>query len=180
MAIECGLLDFARILERAEQSMREGPTVEGEFRWAMSRACVLVQSDAMMRIGEYQAAVGPFPRWQQLAPSTQEERARLGFTPNDPLKRTGELSRSIEITIQGHTGYVGTNDPVAEYMENGTSRIPPRPFMGPAGFVNEFKIHNLFMRAMFRSLGLTSELRALEAGDIIGTMMGPPVTMTLP
>ncbi len=168
MTIECGLLDFARILERAERSMREGPTVEGEFRWAMSRACVMVQSDAMMRIGEYQAAVGPFPRWQQLAPSTQEERARLGFTPNDPLKRTGELARSIEITIQGHTGYVGTNDPVAPYQEYGTARIPPRPFLGPAAFVNEARIQKLFVRAVARSFGIADEFRAMNAEYMLG------------
>jgi phage gpG-like protein len=168
MTIECGLLDFARILERAAKSMQDGPTVEGEFRWAMVRACVLVQSDAMMRIGEYQAAVGPFPRWQQLAASTQAERARLGFTPNDPLERTGKLARSIEITIQGHTGYVGTNDPVAEYQEYGTARIPPRPFLGPAAFVNEARIQKLFARAVARSFGIADTFRSMNAEYMLG------------
>ncbi|WOJ89902.1 hypothetical protein RZS28_00880 [Methylocapsa polymorpha] len=34
--------------------------------------------------------------------------------------------------MSGTEGYVGTNSPIAKYQEFGTSKIPPRPFLGGA------------------------------------------------
>ena len=62
-----------------------------------------------------------------LAPSTQAERVRLGYTPNDPLVRRGDLRDSIESAAVGPVAVAGTNNPIAEYQEFGTSTIPPRP-----------------------------------------------------
>jgi len=177
VAIQTTLKGMAAILEAAEKELRGQAEAHGVFRYAMIRACVLVQSDAMLRIGHYQAAVGPFPKWQQLAAETQAERARLGYTPNDPLLRTGDLARSIQFTIEGDTGYVGSDDPVAVYQELGTARIPARPFLGPALFVNEYRIHKMFVSAVFKAMKLSSVVDE-AAGDLQG--LGRAATYTYP
>jgi hypothetical protein len=70
--------------------------------------------------------------WPQLAESTQRERERLGFAANEPLLRTGDLRESIEYTVLPREAAVeiGSNDKIAVYQELGTSRIPPRSFLG--------------------------------------------------
>lgn len=69
--------------------------------------------------------------WPQLAESTQADRVKKGFTPNDPLKRTGALAESYERTVLSHTeAAVGSNLDLAEYHEAGTSKMPPRPVLG--------------------------------------------------
>jgi hypothetical protein len=75
-----------------------------------------------------QETYGDASKLQDLAESTQAERVRLGYTPNDPLVRTGELLRdSIKIEYDSLGFRVGSEEPVAEYQEFGTARIPPRP-----------------------------------------------------
>ncbi len=64
-----------------------------------------------------------------LAPSTQEERVRLGYTPNDPLVRSGGLRDSIQSAAVGPVAMAGSDDPIAEWQELGTATIPPRPAM---------------------------------------------------
>ena len=174
MTIQTTLQGMAAALAAAERELQVPAEQHGVFRMAMIRACVMVQSDAVMRLGSYHGAVGPFPRWQQLAPATQEERARLGYAPNDPLYRDGTLARSIEFTIQGSTGHIGSDLDIAVYQEVGTGRIPPRPFLGPALYVNEFKIHKLFVRAVFKALKLDPhgtdhlDLSGLGAQPMVG------------
>ncbi len=48
------------------------------------------------------------------------------------LGGTGDLCDSIERTVTGREAYIGSNSEVAEYQELGTSRIPPRGFLGSA------------------------------------------------
>ena len=93
----------------------------------------LLRDRARETLGTYQEAVGPLPSWRELAPSTQAERSLAGYTPNDPLLRSGELRESIqdEVTDDPH-GRVFTDNPHAADLEFGTIRIPPRPFMGVA------------------------------------------------
>lgn len=80
------------------------------------------------------------PGWAVLADSTQAERVRLGYSPNDPLLRSGDLQGLINHMIEGESLFVGilpgaklrdgTSAPmVMASLENGTSdgRIPPRP-----------------------------------------------------
>jgi hypothetical protein len=75
--------------------------------------------------------------WPALAESTIVQKTRLGYVGNvsatDPLLRTGHMRASIEakaeVSAEGATGVVGSNDKVAVYQEMGTSRIPPRPFL---------------------------------------------------
>ena len=103
---------------------------EGE---GLKQATRLLRDRARETLGTYQEAVGPLPAWQELAASTQAERSLQGYTPNDPLLRSGELRDSIqdEVTDDRH-GRVFTENPHAAELEFGTIRIPPRPFMGVA------------------------------------------------
>ena len=91
--------------------------------------------------------------WPPLADATQEQRARLGYTPDDPLLRSGALRDAIEAEVESHRtggkaavgvtdGFVGDGskaDPlrnigdIAVWMELGTPDnahpSPPRPFL---------------------------------------------------
>jgi phage gpG-like protein len=95
----------------------------------------IIQKGAQAKLGEYQEYTGPFNAWAELADSTKADRVAQGFPENEPLLRTGTLHDSIEISCSGNHAVVGSNDEVALYQEVGTDRgIPPRPFLGPAGF----------------------------------------------
>lgn len=71
--------------------------------------------------------MGDASKLQPLAPSTQAERVAHGYTPNDPLVRSGELLHSQEVAAEGHVAGVGTQNPIMVYQEFGTPKIPPRP-----------------------------------------------------
>ena len=98
----------------------------------VKRGAELIQHEAKDLIGTEYAG------WAALAPSTIAEKERLGYTgkvsATDPLLRTGEMRATIQVSAEGRHAAIGTNDPVAEYQEFGTARIPARPFMGPAAY----------------------------------------------
>lgn len=45
---------------------------------------------------------------------------------------TGRLRGSITHVTSGHSAYIGTNVEYAPYVENGTRRQKPQPFLKPA------------------------------------------------
>lgn len=87
---------------------------------------------AKQKIGEYQEEVGEFAAWAELADSTKTDRVNQGFPENEPLLRTGEMRDSIEYICGSLEAQVGSNDDKAVDQELGTSRIPPRSFLGGA------------------------------------------------
>ena len=101
---------------------------------AMERACKVIEKEAKRELGTYQGQAGPFVAWADLADSTIAEKEKLGFAPPDnPLLRTGDLRDSIDHAVGVREGAVGSDSPIAEYQELGTSRgIPPRSFLGGA------------------------------------------------
>jgi hypothetical protein len=115
---------------------------------SLEKACKKVKGEAQRVIGTYDYG------WPQLAESTQEERKRLGFPPNEPLLRTGEMRDSIEYTVDRVEleGYVGSNDPIAVHQELGTSRIPPRSFLGGAARAKEDEIHEEISKGLHLTL----------------------------
>ena len=118
---------------------------------ALERAGKIVEEEAKRVIGTYDYG------WPQLADQTQDQRARAGFSENEPLLRTGELRDSIEHTVveHDHACYVGSNSKIAVYQELGTSRIPPRSFIGGASRVKEHEVHEELRRSLYlRFLGL--------------------------
>jgi phage gpG-like protein len=54
------------------------------------------------------------------------------------------LRDSIEREVQQHVAYVGSNNPKALWHEYGTSRIPPRPFLGTAAANKTDEIGEMF------------------------------------
>ncbi|MDE1139976.1 MAG: hypothetical protein PW999_10035 [Paraburkholderia tropica] len=123
-----------------------------ELKHGLTTCAAAVERTAKEEIGSYQGSVGPFSAWRQLAASTQEERERLGFTPNDPLLRTGEMRETIEHEVSGLTAVIGSKDPKAGWQEFGTNKIPPRPFMGPAVIHNEKLIVQVLGSAVARGI----------------------------
>jgi phage gpG-like protein len=130
-------VEFLRTREAAVHSAQ----VEG-----MREAGHMLQHEAQHIIGEYQDAVGPFPKWEPLSDATLnggvDKHGRwfpgkidLGYAPPDnPLLRTGHMRGSIECSSTDHEVVLGTHDPVAADQEFGTHSIPPRPFIGPTMF----------------------------------------------
>ncbi|MBB3258223.1 HK97 gp10 family phage protein [Paraburkholderia bannensis] len=123
-----------------------------EMKRGLEHCATVVEHTAKQEIGTYQDAVGPFSAWPQLADSTQEERERLGFTPNDPLLRKGDLRDSIEHETEQLRAVIGSKSDIAAYQEFGTNRIPPRPFMGPAVIHNEKLIVKILGGAVARGI----------------------------
>ncbi|QBJ80512.1 hypothetical protein [Aquitalea sp. USM4] len=96
-----------------------------------------IEKTAKEEIGHYQSAVGPFPEWAELAESTEFDKASHGYPVDAPLLRTGEMRDSIGHEVHGLEAIIGAKDPKMVYHEFGTSKIPPRPVMGPALFRNK-------------------------------------------
>lgn len=102
------------------------------------KACAeRIEKTAKEELGEYQPATGPFPEWAQLADATMAQRESMGYTPNDPLLRSGELRDSIGHEVSGLEAEIGSTSDIAVYQELGTETIPPRPFLGPAAVRNK-------------------------------------------
>lgn len=131
---------------------------EAVTHFAAKSAAKVVADDAKARIGEYQDGVGPFAAWANLAESTVDDRLAKGYTPDDPLLRSGELRDSIVVVADGDTAGAVSAEMIALWQEQGTNRIPPRAFLGPAAFTAEPKI--------------TAELSAIMVRWIAGSPMG--------
>lgn len=94
---------------------------------------VVAERKAKEMIGEYQ------PGWAPLAEATVEDKVQKGYAPPDnPLLREGDMRESIGHAVLFGAEFgmamlvVGSPSPVALWQELGTSRIPPRPFLGRA------------------------------------------------
>jgi len=59
---------------------------------------------------------------------------------------TGRLRSSITYEIEGTTGKVGTNVDYAKYIEFGTEKMSPQPYLRPALHKNEKAILQLFKK----------------------------------
>jgi HK97 gp10 family phage protein len=75
------------------------------------------------------------------------DRVSKGFTPDDPLLRTGELQDSIVHEVGDWQATIGSLDPVMEFHEFGTSKMPPRPVLGPALIHNAKEVQKLIGNA---------------------------------
>lgn len=127
-------------------------TIAAEMKRGLETSAKLIEKTAKAEIGKYQPAVGPHPAWPELAESTQRERERLGFSPDEPLLRKGDLRDSIEREVHNLQAVIGSKSDIAAYQEFGTDKIPARPFMGPAAFLNQDKIAKILGGATVRGL----------------------------
>jgi HK97 gp10 family phage protein len=119
------------------------PGLTREVNHALERVAESIEETAKAEIGVYQDAAGAFAAWQPLADSTVADRVSKGFTPDDPLLRTEELQESIVHEVGDWEATVGSVDPVVEFHEFGTSKMPPRPVLGPALLHNAEHVQKL-------------------------------------
>lgn len=139
------LAEMAEELIRTEA--REILALEG----GLERIAQLIEKTAKAEFGVYQGAVGPFPAWAELADSTKADRVAGGFTENDPLLRDGKLLRDSiehETSLAELETVIGSKEPVMLYQEVGTSRMPPRPVLGPAALRHIKAIQTLIAGAV--------------------------------
>ena len=106
----------------------------------LKRAAKMVEVQAKSEIGVYQSAIGEFPKWEELADSTKDDRVSKGYTENDPLLRSGKLRDSIHHDVDGLEAIIGSDSDIAVYQELGTENIPPRPFLGSALAIKEGQV----------------------------------------
>jgi hypothetical protein len=101
------------------------------------KCAAAIEKTSKAEFGVYQPEVSPFAAWAPLADATQAERERLGFTPDDPLLRKGDLRESISHQVHALEAVIGSDSDVMVYQELGTDRIPPRAALGPAAIRNK-------------------------------------------
>lgn len=123
-----------------------------ELNHELEKAAVKVEKTAKAKLGHYQEASGTFNAWAELADSTKAERVAQGYTPNDPLLRSGKLKESITHESNHLEAIIGTNIDYAVDMETGSIKSPPRPFLAPALFENKEHIVELVGGAVITSL----------------------------
>ena len=97
------------------------------------------------RFGNYmREEAGQFEQWKELAASTKSDRVSKGYTPNDPLLRSGKIRDSVESEVKSyigkHVAVVASKDQIMVWQELGTSRIPPRSVFGAEAYLNKDKI----------------------------------------
>lgn len=99
-------------------------------------AAGLILERAQEKFGHYQTRSGPHPAWAELADATKQERQAQGFTPNEPLLRSGALKGSFSKEVWGLEAVIGSTDPRMVYHETGSrdGKLPPRPVLGPTAF----------------------------------------------
>jgi hypothetical protein len=144
------LAEFAAKLIASDRNLKVAETE------VIAAACALVAGRAKDLIGV------PQPGWPPLSPETLKRKDGI----NTPLLETGELRSSVEWNSDDQEGYVGTNDLKGRWQEFGTSRLPPRPFLGSAAIQMEGEIDKMAARAVadvFEGSGVVGEvLRGLR------------------
>ena len=84
---------------------------------------------ARQRIEEIKS--NPFDvAWLPWAESTERQRARKGTLALGLLYDTGELLDSIHFETEANTVAIGSDVEYAIYLQDGTSRMPERSFLG--------------------------------------------------
>lgn len=86
----------------------------------------VVAQQAWDKFGVYQDG------WPELSQFTKDERVFRGFTPNDPLLRSGELARSVGYAVRLTGVTIGSTSDNMVNHEYGTRTHPPRPVLVPA------------------------------------------------
>jgi hypothetical protein len=145
--------EFDSVLKFVEHLTVLAASIHEAEHKALDEALVLLEKDMAARIGQYQDASGRFPAWAPLAESTEAEKERLGYPSDAPLLREGDLQQSFTHSTDGpREGLVGSTDDTMLYHEMGTSKMPPRPVVGPAWFDNSEKVRRLLGHAVAEAI----------------------------
>jgi hypothetical protein len=109
---------------------------------ALGESAELVEATAKAGIAAHETPKGPYQGWGVRAGSPLIEKRGSGWAPCAPLLPTGELHDSIRREVEECVGgnvfqaVVGSKSPVMPCHEYGTSKMPGRPVLGQALFVN--------------------------------------------
>lgn len=144
--------DFSSPAEFAAFLTGAVATMETRQAALMTKAALVIETEAKSRIGSYHGAEGPFSAWPQLAESTKQDRVSKGFTPNDPLLRSGGLRDSIGHRSNSREAVIGSNKDEAVWQELGTKKIPPRSFLGSAGAAKADEVVDLIGKGSVEAL----------------------------
>lgn len=110
---------------------------------ALIGICVEIKEEVKRKFGVYQTG------WKQLADSTQNQRERLGFEPNNPLYMTGDLMDTIDYKVISPTmAVIGSTSPIMVYQELGTKNIPPRPVFSITGYEMKAKVAEMMVKGL--------------------------------
>ena len=134
----------------------------------LEQAAKLIEREAKAEIGIYQGPAGPFAAWRPLAQATREDRVRKGYTPNDPLLRTGDLRDSITHEVGEREAVIGSDNQIAVYQELGTRAIPARSFLGGAAVRKSDEVAAILGRHAMAALvgaGTSAKILPVEAGN---------------
>jgi hypothetical protein len=141
------LLAFATLeIPAIERDLQELFGGHGHNSRIVEKACDIVARRARRSIGQEHEL------WPDLAPSTIDDKQRRGFKTPAPLLRTGELRNSIEYTVKGNEGAVGSDLDIALWQEMGTSRMPARSFLRSSLLASVAQIERMAGRAIESTL----------------------------
>ena len=119
MSIE-GLDELRRAIEEAKQEVRD------KAEKAVHRSTLRVHAAAVKRIQRGPASGIVYEKYQP-------RRTHQASSPDQPpMSDTGRLASSVENMIDGLEGWVFTRVDYGAYLEFGTSRIKPRPWLLPS------------------------------------------------
>lgn len=152
--------EFTSFSECALTFARMEAKLVTELHIGLDHVAKVIEQDAKAELGHYQNEVGHFPAWEQLAPSTQADRVRQGYTPNDPGLRSGEMQQSITHDTDVLEAMIGSDDQNLVWFELGTEKQPPRPVFGPAVFKRKELIQKIIGAAAVSGLIGRSRLPA--------------------
>lgn len=129
------------------RTMLAAETAEHAEHEALEHIGARVEETAKSLLGHEQDG------WSELADYTLREKDRLSLPSPSPLLRKGEHIRdTIEHHVEGNRVEIGSNSQVAQWQEEGTTKIPPRPFLSKAVVRDEHEIEAILKQAIRKIL----------------------------
>lgn len=124
----------------ADEIDRRTVALPAAVREAAAAAGALAVEASKKMIGHYQPAVGDLPAWAPLTDATKADRTAKGFTPDDPLLRSGELRDAVEFkpAVDGvGIGVFGDSRlaTIARAMEYGYYNVRAGRFVAPRSYI---------------------------------------------
>lgn len=157
---------LSSLMEMSLELAARVPEVAIELHHGLQKVAGRIEATAKAEFGIYQPEVGPFGAWPDLAESTKDDRVKQGFPEDEPLLRTGDLRDSIEHEVEGLEAAIGSTDEKMVFHEFGTSKMPARPVLGPAAFVNKELIQKLVGAAAVTGLIGADQIHAALGYDM--------------
>ena len=110
----------------------------------------MIAAACQMVAGRSRDLIGvPKAEWAPLAAETLQRKGGI----NTPLLEHGALRASIEWNADRNHGFVGTDSDVGIFMELGTSRAPPRSFLGLAAEIEAPKVAKMMSKVVGAAIG---------------------------